>query len=241
METEFIFWRHETSAGIRVEEICGGEDKSAKLWKVMALQVFGENGTDRFREILHLPSGAPLLSDSEQRISISHTPHFMVIAFLPRTPEVNLEIFSSRTAMGVDCEPVDRGQVLKVADRILSEEEINLVASYAFTLEEGVSHHAPLPHDEAVVRANILAWTIKEALYKAALTPGIDFRTKLVIEKLPEICSNPMVGKPIFGRARVLMPDGKEEDMELFSYLSEGHLVTLAYSPKCAKFYKGPK
>ena len=237
METEFIFWRHDTSAGIRVEEICGGEDKSAKLWKVMALQVFGENGGDRFRELDHMESGAPLLVDSGQRISISHTPHFMVIAFLPRTPEASLETFSVRTAMGIDCEPADRAQVLRVADRVLSEDEIKLVGQYAARLEEGDAHHEPLPAEEASVRANVLAWTVKEALYKAALTPGLDFRTQLHIEALPEICGHPLVKNPRYGKAVLHMgSEIGDVEMELFSYLSEDHIVTLAYSPKCAKF-----
>ena len=237
METEFIFWRHDTSAGIRVEEICGGEDKSAKLWKVMALQVFGENGGDRFREIAHTEAGAPLLEESGQRISVSHTQHFMVVAMLPRTPETDPEGFSLRTAMGIDCERMDRSQVLKVADRVMSPEELVLVGSYAAGLEAGDAHHKPIPGEQAQVMANVLAWTVKEALYKAALTPGLDFRTNLLIESLPEICGNPLVRNPRYGKA-VMRLGGElgDVEMDLFSYLSEEHIVTLAYSPKCAKF-----
>lgn len=239
METEFIFWRHDTSAGIRVEEICGGEDKSAKLWKVMALQVFGENGGDRFREIGHMESGAPILEDSEQRISISHTPHFMVIAFLPRTPEADLSCFSTRTALGIDCEMADRSQTLRVADRVMCPEELELTAAYVAALRQGDAHHKPMEKEEAEVLANVLAWTVKEALYKAALTPGLDFRTALRIKSLPEICNMPMAGNPRYGSAEIEFPDGQRAPMELFSYMSEGHVVTLAYSPKCAKFRKG--
>ena len=237
METEFIFWRHATSAGIQVEEICGGEDKSARLWKAMALQVFGENGSDRFRTISHQESGAPLLDDSAQRISVSHTAHFMVIAMLPRTPEADLTQFGLRTAMGVDCEPADRAQTLRVADRVMSAPELQLVEEYAAALQAGDAHHPPMLEEEARVLANVLAWTIKEALYKAALTPGLDFRTALVIDTLPEICGHPLVKSPRYGSGRIILPDGGEEvQMELFSYMSEGHVVTLAYSPKCAKF-----
>lgn len=240
METEFIFWRHATSAGIQVEEICGGEDKSAALWKVMALQVFGENGGDRYREIEHAESGAPLLADVQQRISVSHTRHFMVIAMLPRTPEADLTAFALRTAMGIDCESTDRAQTLRVADRVMTPEELSLTAGYAASLCQGDAHHAPMPEEEARVMASVLAWTIKEALYKAALTPGLDFRTHLQICSMPEICGNPLVRNPRYGSARIHFPDGRPSaDMELFSYLSEGHVVTLAYSPKCAKFSRG--
>ncbi len=242
METEFIFWRHATSAGVQVEEICGGEDKSQRLWMAMALQVFGENGAERFREIDHTASGAPLLADEPQRISVSHTTHFMVVAMLPRTPEADLTCFNIRTAMGVDCERADRSQVLKVAERVLSSDELRLVADYAAALERGDAHHAPLDADAAQVRAHVLAWTIKEALYKAALAPGLDFRSALVIKALPEICSTPLAGNPRFGRAVIERPADQAGartesiDMELFSYESEGHIVTLAYSPRAAKW-----
>lgn len=238
METEFVFWGHETSVGVNVEEICGGEDKSARLWKTMALQVFGENGKDRFRTISHTETGAPLLTDSEQRISISHTPHFMVIAMLPRTPEADLEKFSFRTAMGIDCERKDREQVLKVADRVLSSAESVLVGEYASTLEAGDTHHPPMATEEAKIRAHVLSWTIKEALYKAALTPGLDFREQLTILSMPEICGHPTIRNPKLGKGIIKIDENREVEMNLFSYMSEEHVVTIALSPKCATYHK---
>ncbi len=57
---------------------------------------------------------------------------------------------------------------------------------------------------------------------------------------MPEICGNPLVRNPRCGSAWIHFPDGRTSvEMELFSYLSEGHVVTLAYSPKCAKFSRG--
>lgn len=261
METEFIYWKHSTSAGVMVEEICGGEDKSAKLWKAMALQVYGENGGDRFREIGHYVSGAPYLEDSDQRISVTHTQHFMAIASLPRTPEVDLGSFNLRTAMGIDAEKSDREQVLKVADRVMTEDEIAIVDEYALQLQKGDRHHAPLEEKIAKVRAYVLAWTIKEALYKAALIEGLDFRKNLKIKSLPEICGFPLASNPRYGSAMILRAstaDAKSSadlssessavssmgssagpaavEMKLFSYESEGHIVTIACSPKAAKF-----
>ncbi|MDE7462001.1 MAG: 4'-phosphopantetheinyl transferase superfamily protein [Muribaculaceae bacterium] len=238
METEFIFWRHATSPGIRVEEICGGEDKSGTLWKTLALQVFGENGGDRFREIVHTDSGAPLLEDSSQRISISHTPHFWVAAFLPRTPESDLQEFSLRTAMGIDAEKADREQAYRVADRVMTPEEMTLIKEYAENLEKGNENHSPLERESALIKAAVLGWTIKEALYKAALEEGMDFKEKLRIDALPEICSFPTVKNPRYGKGMILRKSGEKIEMELFSYESEGQIVTLAYSPKCAKFSK---
>lgn len=60
--------------------------------------------------------------------------------------------------IGVDIEQA-RDQLRRVAGRVLSDDEL---AVY------GVS-------DELLLRA----WTLKEALYKAALTPGLDFRREI--------------------------------------------------------------
>ena len=239
METEFIYWKHDTAAGIKVEEISGGEDKSARLWKIMALQVFGENGGDRYREIGHMPGGAPLLEDADQRISLTHTIHFMAIAMLPRTPEADLREFSIRTALGIDAERVDRAQALKVIDRVASAAEMKLMEDYAEALREGDEHHAPLEEEDAKVRAAVLCWTCKEALYKAGLREGVDFASELPIESLPEICNSPMARNPRFGKAFITAGDDIRIEMQLFSYLSEGNIVTLAYSPKCAKYSRG--
>ncbi len=239
METDFIYWRHDTSVGVRVEELSGCDDKSPKLWKILALQVFGENGGDRYREVGHYPSGAPYLEDSVQRISISHTPHFMVVATLPRTPEAHLEEFSIRTAMGIDTEKADREQVLKVIDRVLSDSEIELMNAYAYDLSQGTPLRPSLPEKTARIRAAILAWTIKEALYKAELEEGIDFKTNLRILKFPEICNGPLVSSPILGLAEIDHGGYPSPiEMKLFSYLSEGHIVTIALSSKCATFKK---
>lgn len=246
METEMIFWRHATSPGIQVEEISGGEDKSPAIWKALALQVFGENGGDRFRIIGHSQYGAPVLEDMQTRISVSHTARFMVIAMLPRTPEADLTVFSQRTALGIDCEEVGRTQCCRVIGRVLDGSELALVGQYAATLEAGDANHKPMEAEEAATAAGVMAWTCKEALYKAALTPGLDFRKNLRIESLPEMCNFPTVRNPKYGKARIVFPEGcgvaetgcRECEMELFSYMSEGHIITLAYSPKCSKFKK---
>lgn len=233
METDFIYWGHHTPAGVKVEEIFGGDDKPLKVWHEMAMQVYGEQGKDRYRVIEHTADGAPLLADSQQRVSITHSispeARLLCIASLPRTPEADLSLFTQRTAMGIDCERADRQQVVKVRDRVLNDDELHLV-------------------DADDVQANVLAWTCKEALYKAALTPGLDFRTQLIITRLPAICTNPASPADtadkqggsnavnIFGKALIKFDEQHSEEMQLYSYLSEGHIVTIAYSPKCAKF-----
>lgn len=222
METELIYWRHPTLPGIKVEEICGGDDKPLKLWLDMAYQIYCENGKTGFREIGHFKSGAPFLMGESSRISISHTERFLVVATLPATPEINdFSEFSPRAAMGVDAERADRAQTLRVRTRFLSEKEQEMI-----------------PAED--VESNVLAWTIKEAAYKAALTPGLDFRNDIRIEIMPTlgpattVYSKEEFPEVKFGKAIVAI-NGEEVPLTLYSYLSEGNIVTLAYSPRCAK------
>ncbi len=77
METEFIYWRHHTLPGIKVEEICGGENRPMSLWREMAYQVYSENGREVYREIGHFRNGAPFLNGENGRISITHTGRFL--------------------------------------------------------------------------------------------------------------------------------------------------------------------
>lgn len=234
METEFIYWRHPTPVGIKVEEISGMENKSGKLWRDMAMQIYCENGVDGFREIGHFANGAPFLFGLTSRISVTHTAHLLAVATLPKTPEANLSQFAPRTAMGIDAERLDREQVLRVRDKFLSDEEKAIVS-------------------EDSLEANIIAWTSKEALYKAAMTEGLDFRNDITIKSLPAIdrqMNLPGAPAPVIGKAQVLVADMRNHqdespateirkevvEMELYSYESEGCCVTIAYSPKCAKF-----
>lgn len=234
METEFIYWRHPTPVGIKVEEISGMENKSGKLWRDMAMQIYCENGVDGFREIGHFANGAPFLFGLTSRISVTHTAHLLAVATLPKTPEANLSQFAPRTAMGIDAERLDREQVLRVRDKFLSDEEKAIVS-------------------EDSLEANIIAWTSKEALYKAAMTEGLDFRNDITIKSLPAIdrqINLPGAPAPVIGKAQVLVADMRNHqdespateikkevvEMELYSYESEGCCVTIAYSPKCAKF-----
>lgn len=223
METDYIYWKHLTPCGIRVEEISGREDKSGAIWLAMARQIWEENGEGGWQELDHTAQGAPLLVGSQQRVSVSHTEGLLVVATLPRTPEASLTEFSQRTAMGIDCERADRTQVLRVRERFLSEDELQLV-----------------PADD--VEKNIIAWTAKEALLKASLRPDIDIRRGLRILSLPEPGEPVMLkGSGPFTPAKALITytDGAEIPMNLYCYRSEAFIVTLAYSPKCATFKKG--
>ena len=221
-EDEFVSWRHNTPVGVKVDEVFGMDSKSGKVWLEMARQIFCELGEPNYREIGHYESGAPFIYSLNARLSITHTSNLFIGAFLPKTPDQNLEIFNPRTAMGIDAEKIDRSQVLKIRSKFLSEKEMDLV-----------------PEDN--LEANILAWTSKEALYKAALTPGLDFKENIIITKLPEIDRNINSESGYsLGSAILYFPDNTiiqgQQNMELYSYETYGCCVTIAISPKCAKF-----
>lgn len=220
METDFIYWRHLLPHGIMIEEITGKEDKGGAVWRTLAYQVYGENGRNGFRSISRTPCGAPILDTSPQRISVSHTDHLLVIASLPKTPETDLTTLNPRTALGIDAERVDRNKVIKLRPRFLSPSELELI-----------------PADSQ--ESNIQAWTAKEALYKAALTPGLDWRESLRIISLPPVQKTfPLSASIPLGKALILLPDGTELPMSLFSYISEDYIITVVFSEKCAKFRK---
>ncbi len=229
---DFIYWRHPTIPGIKVEEITGGEYYKGKVWLDMARQVYCENGREAYREIGHFKNGAPFLYGETARISITHCDGLFAVATLPSTPEVELDSFSARAALGIDAERADRKQVLRIRERFLSSAELSLV-----------------PEDDLCL--NVLAWTVKEAAYKAALTEGLDFRENIRIVRMPLLAPPVPVFDPkeyglpattkvlpenYFGEV-VIVAD-EDLPMRLYSYMSDDFIVTLCYSPRCAKFGK---
>ena len=212
---DFLYEREVAPCGIAIEEIYGAEEKSAKVWKLFAMQIFSEAEGD-YRTIEHLENGAPLLDGIPQRISLSHTSHFMVIASIPKTPDINLEEVSVRTAIGVDAEKADRAQIIKIREKFLTGKEMALLPA------EGV-------------RENILAWTCKEALYKAAMGEASDWKEDYQIVSLPiiaESLSEATSEKYGIGIIRIA---GEEMEMHLSSWEFEEHIVTLAFSGKIAR------
>lgn len=216
MEEDFIYCRHRTPAGIKVEEISGSEQRSGAVWRAMALQVYKENGRDGYRDIDHTESGAPLLYEGDERISVTHTAHLLAVATLAPTPGIDLEQFNLRTALGIDAEDKGRAQVLKVRPRFLSEAEL-----------------ASIPEDS--VEQNILAWTVKEAVYKAALQPGLDLRD-IRIESLPEIAADAEQREVRFGEASAEIKDYGRVQFQLYSYRSAECIVTLAWTAESEVF-----
>lgn len=234
MMEDFVYWRHPTLPGIKVEEVSEGNDYAGKAWLDMARQIYCENGKEEYREIGHFSQGAPFLYNSSGRISVTHCKGLFAVATLPDTPEVTLGEYSERAALGIDAERCDREQVLRIRDRFLNDNEL-----------------AMIPAED--VTANILAWTVKEACYKAVLADGLDWRKDINIERMPKFGPpTPVYDKKEFdyqgtgegftdedyGRATVVLPDGTKTELMLFSYMSDDAVVTLAFHRHTARFSK---
>lgn len=223
--SDFMYEKELAPCGVAVETIYGADEKSAKVWKLFALQIFSEAEGD-YRSIGHLECGAPVLDGIPQRISVSHTSHCMVIASLPKTPDIALDEINVRTAMGIDLEKADRTQVLKIRDKFLSPSEKELLPAVA-DVEKA---------SEDDIRRHILAWTCKEALYKSVMGSAPDWKGDYRIISLPVIAANiksAVASK--YGKALIKTAEG-ELDMLLSSWEFEGHIVTLAFSTKIARF-----
>lgn len=229
---EFIYWRHPSVPGIKIEEISGGDHYSGNTWREMAKQLYGENGRDEYREIGHYHNGSPFLYGDNSRISLTHCKGLLVVATLPSTPEINLAEFNPHTCMGVDAERMDRKQVLEIRERFLNDSELQKIR----------------PDD---IRANIHAWTIKEAAYKAMLTPGLDLRKQIIIETPGSIGPATPVFDPLeyglpknqknlpdefFGEVRIISDEERVFRMKSYSWESDECIVTLCYSPECIRF-----
>lgn len=174
METDYIFQRIQGPAGIEIELVGGCEGRTGKVWLALARQVWTENTPEgAYRAIEHNEQGAPLLVADKpelclQRISVSHCSGLLAVASLPalQSGEEALRAFVPEIALGVDVEPVDRAQVLRVREKFLSTRELEMVA-------------------EESVEENMLAWTCKEALLKAGMDPAVEICAALRIDRLP--------------------------------------------------------
>lgn len=199
MEREFIYERKKPAPGLKVEEVTGGEGYHGKVWRALAMQIYCENGRDDYREVGHFASGAPFLYNADEKISISHTDRMLVVATIPVPEDANLSEFDPRHFIGVDTERADREKVLSLRERFLTADELALI-----------------PEND--LEANIIAWTAKEAMYKAALTPGINWHNDLIIKRLPK------EGEDGEGLLRL---EGGDFPAVLSVYRSGDYLVTL--------------
>lgn len=129
----------------------------------------------------HSKEGAPFIKGREElKISLSHSKRLCLLA-----------IGKGNTPIGVDIEN-PRAQLLRVRDRFLS-------ASEAAVLD------ATATPSDIMARLTRL-WTVKEAVYKAALTPGLSLNE---IETAPDMLSATARGKVYRLHTLLLPPDNQ--------------------------------
>lgn len=225
---DFMYEKAMAPSGIAIEEIYGAEEKSAKVWKLFAMQIFSEADGD-YRSIEHFENGAPYIDGLPQRISVSHTSHCLVVASLPKTPDIDLSGVNIRTAIGIDLEKSDRAQVLRIKEKFLCEDEMKLLPAIS-DIEKASAEE---------IEQYILAWTCKEAIFKAAMGEASDWKEDYRINSLPTIASDlSKASYEKYGKATVLLSGAEPQEMELLlsAWKFEGHIVTLAFSSKIARF-----
>lgn len=104
-------------------------------------------------QLCHSADGAPFLKNRpDMRISISHSAQWAVVAVAP----------ADRGLMGIDIEDSSRPQLVKVASRYLSAEEVIL----AQKTPDGFAK----------------AWTAKEAVFKAVTGKAVSFTSHIRID-----------------------------------------------------------
>lgn len=93
----------------------------------------------------HTEQGAPFVEGSDMNISISHTPHLVVLAVDPKI------------IIGVDAEQADRAQVLRVRDKFLNSTEKQFIHP-----DDLAAHVIAWTAKEAIIKAernSALDWT----------------------------------------------------------------------------------
>lgn len=95
--------------------------------------------------LIHTKQGAPFVEGSDMNISISHTPHLVVLAIDPKV------------IIGVDAEQADRAQVLRVRDKFLNTTEKHFIHP-----DDLAAHVIVWTAKEAIIKAernSALDWT----------------------------------------------------------------------------------
>ena len=134
----------------------------------------------------HTGQGAPFVEGLDVNISITHTMRLVAVAL------------DDHQVIGLDAEPMDRQQVLKVRDKFLNAKEKEFIA----------------PDD---LTAHVIAWTAKEAIIKAERNSALDWTEGICLEPF-----SPDGSETVF-HARC---NGRK--YRLVSYSAEGHCITLA-------------
>ena len=136
--------------------------------------------------LLHDGQGAPFVEDHDVNISITHTMGLVAVAL------------DDNMIIGLDAEPMDRQQVIRVRDKFLNFREKELIAT-----------------DD--LAAHVIAWTAKEAVIKAERNSRLDWTDGIRLE--------PFVPQ---GEETTLVAHCGGRRYRLVSRPVEGHYITLA-------------
>lgn len=130
--------------------------------------------------------GAPSVEGETVNISITHTMRLVAVAL------------NREAVVGLDAEPTDRAQVLRVRDKFLNTKEKQFITT-----------------DE--LAAHIIAWTAKEAIIKAERNSAIDWTDGICLEPFTVIDDE-----------TVLYGYCGERRYRLTNRLMAGHYITVA-------------
>lgn len=134
----------------------------------------------------YTPQGAPSVDGLPLNVSITHTMRLVALAL------------NDDVIIGLDAEPIDRQQVLRVRSKFLNTSEQQFLA----------------PDDLA---AHIIAWTAKEAIIKAERNSAIDWTDGICLEPFTVGDDETVV----FGRC-------SDRRYRLTSRVRAGHYITVA-------------
>ncbi len=131
-----------------------GIAKRRKEWLTARVILHSYLGNDSC--IAYFPTGRPYLSNSDTKISISHTTGYVALAL-------------GKQEIGMDIESDKRNIIRKIASRVFSPEE------YTPDSENRIINSKDT-HTEQMIR-----WSSKESLYKLFDYTGADFQKHLIV------------------------------------------------------------
>ena len=195
MGTRVLVWRLEEQApqllalcleeGIPVEDLHdlpAKRQREAAAERLLLRRAFGHPVT-----LAHDRQGAPLAMGHEDvNISITHTTRLVALAV------------NERQVIGMDAEPEERNQVVKVRGKFLNAAEQRFIA-------------------DGDLAAHVVAWTAKEAVIKAERNSAIDWTEGIRLETFAIGAEETVLAARYEGRC-----------YRLTSRVIEGHYLTVA-------------
>lgn len=192
--TRVLVWRLDEEAS-QLLELCRGEGIPVEDLMDLPVKRQREKAAERLLlchalghpvTLSYTEQGAPSVEGETVNISITHTMRLVAVAL------------NGEAVVGLDAEPTDRAQVLRVRDKFLNAKEKQFIN----------------PDDLA---AHVIAWTAKEAIIKAERNSAIDWTDGICLEPFTVIDDE-----------TVLYGYCGERRYRLTNRLMAGHYITVA-------------